>query len=118
MRFEDRLRIELHVPDEAAGVEIPFMLLQTLVENAIKHGIAELPAGGLLRISAALQNGMLILEVENPRPAVSSRAAHEGVGLRNARDRLKLLFGSSASLELDVSKQAVATARLHIPLQT
>ncbi len=117
MRFEDRLRIEIHVPDDAAGVHIPVMLLQTLVENAIKHGIAELPSGGLLRISAVLQNDMLILEVENPRPPAPTHAAHEGVGLRNARDRLRLLFGERASLELDLSKPAVATARLRIPLQ-
>jgi LytS/YehU family sensor histidine kinase len=117
MRFEDRLRIEHHVPDYAAGVQIPVMLLQTLVENAIKHGIAELPAGGLLRISARVRNVTLILEVENPRPPAPIRTAHEGVGLRNARDRLRLLFGARASLELDLSKPGVATARLRIPLQ-
>jgi hypothetical protein len=117
MRFEDRLRIETHVPDDAAGVQLPVMLLQTLVENAIKHGIAELPSGGLLRISAVLRDGMLILEVENPRPAAPIRPAHEGVGLRNAHDRLRLLFGARASLDLDLSKPAVAIARLRIPLQ-
>jgi Histidine kinase len=118
MRFEDRLRVDIRVPDDAAGVQIPVMLLQTLVENAIKHGIAELPAGGLLRISAALQNEMLVLEVENPRPAVPTRtSAQEGVGLHNARDRLRLLFGERAGLELDLSKPGVATARLRIPLQ-
>ena len=117
MRFEDRLRIEQHVPEDAAGVRIPVMLLQTLVENGIKHGIAELPSGGLLRISAVLQNDMLVLEVENPRPQTPTRATHEGVGLHNARDRLRLLFGERASLELDLSRSAVATARLRIPLQ-
>jgi Histidine kinase len=117
MRFEDRLRIETHIPDDAAGVHIPVMLLQTLVENAIKHGIAELPAGGVLRISAIVQNDMLNLEVENPRPPAPPRTAHEGVGLPNAHDRLRLLFGARASLELDLSKPAVATARLRIPLQ-
>ena len=117
MRFEDRLRIESNVPTGAAGVHIPVMLLQSLVENAIKHGIAELPSGGLLRISAVLQNDMLILEVENPRPLAPTRTAHEGVGLRNAHDRLKLLFGARASLDLDLSKPAVATARLRIPQQ-
>jgi LytS/YehU family sensor histidine kinase len=111
------LRIETHVPDDAAGVQLPVMLLQTLVENAIKHGIAELPSGGLLRISAVLRDGMLILEVENPRPAAPIRPAHEGVGLRNAHDRLRLLFGARASLDLDLSKPAVAIARLRIPLQ-
>jgi len=117
MRFEDRLRIENHVPRDAAGVHVPVMLLQTLVENAIKHGIAELPSGGLLRISAVLQSEMLILEVENPRPSTPIRTTHEGVGLRNARDRLRLLFGARASLELDLSEPTVATARLRIPLQ-
>jgi hypothetical protein len=118
MRFEDRLRIEKQVPPDAAGVRIPVMLLQTLVENAIKHGIAELPAGGLLRISAAVQGDMLSLEVENSRPAAPKRAAHESVGLSNARDRLRLLFGARASLDLDLSQSAVATARLRIPLQS
>jgi sensor histidine kinase YesM len=118
MRFEDRLRIEQHVPDYAAGVQIPVMLLQTLVENAIKHGIAELPSGGLLRISAVVRNVTLILDVENPRPPAPTRtSAHEGVGLHNARDRLRLLFGERAGLELDLSKPGVATARLRIPLQ-
>jgi hypothetical protein len=117
MRFEDRLRIETHVTDDAAEARIPVMLLQTLVENAIKHGIAELPSGGVLRISAAVQDDMLVLEVENPRPAASRHAAHESVGLRNARDRLRLLFGTRASLDLDLATPAVAAARLRIPLQ-
>jgi hypothetical protein len=116
MRFEDRLRIELHVPDDAAGVYIPVMLLQTLVENAIKHGIAQLPSGGLLRVSAKVQNEMLMLDVENPRPPAPVRTAQEGVGLQNARDRLRLLFGARARLELDVSHPSVTTAHLRIPV--
>jgi len=117
MRFEDRLHIEIQVPEEAAGVRIPVMLLQTLVENAIKHGIAELPSGGLLRISAAVRDELLVLEVENPRPPAPIFAAGEGVGLRNAQDRLKLLFGTRANLHLDLSKPTVATARLRVPRQ-
>jgi signal transduction histidine kinase len=117
MRFEDRLRIERDVPANAASVYIPVMLLQTLVENAIKHGIAELPSGGLLRISAVLENEMLKVEIENPRPPAPVPAAGEGVGLSNARDRLMLLFGTRATLDLDLSKPAVATARLRVPQQ-
>jgi hypothetical protein len=116
MRFENRLRIEKQVPADAAGVRIPVMLLQTLVENAIKHGIAELPAGGVLRICAAVKDDMLNLEVENPRPAAPTHAMHESVGLRNARDRLRLLFGTNATLDLDLSRPTVATARLRVPL--
>jgi two-component sensor histidine kinase len=117
MRFEDRLRIERDVPANAASVYLPVMLLQTLVENAIKHGIAELPSGGLLRISAVLENEMLTVEIENPRPPAPVPAAGEGVGLRNARDRLRLLFGTRATLDLDLSKPTVATARLRVPQQ-
>lgn len=115
MRFEDRLRVEYDVAPGAGGVHIPVMLLQTVVENAIKHGIAELPGGGVLRISAALRNGMLVLDVQNPRPPAPAHAAHEGIGLRNADERLRLLFGTSASLELDMSQPAIATARIRIP---
>jgi len=117
MRFEDRLRIERDVPADAASVYIPVMLLQTLVENAIKHGIGELPSGGLLRISAVLENEMLNVEIENPRPPAPIAATGEGLGLRNARDRLRLLFGTRAALELDLSQPAVATARLRVPQQ-
>jgi hypothetical protein len=117
MRFEDRLRIERNVPADAASVYIPVMLLQTLVENAIKHGIAELPSGGLLRISAVLENDVLNVEIQNPRPHAPIPATGEGVGLRNARDRLRLLFGSRATLDLDLSKPDVATARLRVPRQ-
>jgi two-component system sensor histidine kinase AlgZ len=117
MRFEDRLVIERDVPADAASVYIPVMLLQTLVENAIKHGISELPSGGLLRISAVSENGVLNVEIQNPRPAAPIPATGEGVGLRNARDRLRLLFGTRATLDLDLSKPAVATARLRVPQQ-
>ena len=115
MRFEDRLRVEYDVAPGAGVVYIPVMLLQTVVENAIKHGIAELPGGGVLRISATLRNGILDLEVRNPRPPAPARAAHQGIGLRNADERLRLLFGTRAGLDLDMSQPAVATARIRIP---
>ena len=115
MRFEDRLRVEYDVAPGAGVVYIPVMLLQTVVENAIKHGIAELPSGGVLRISAALRDDTLVLEVQNPRPPAATRPAHEGIGLRNADERLRLLFGTRASLDLDMSQPAIATARIRIP---
>ena len=115
MRFEDRLTIEREVAPDVGSSRIPAMLLQTVVENAIKHGIAELPAGGLLRIRAGLQDGALVLQVENPRPLTAPRRLSEGTGLRNAEERLRLLFDSGASLELDLSQPALATTRIRIP---
>ena len=116
LRFGERLRIERNIEPGALSVRIPVMLLQTVVENAIKHGIAELPGGGVLRISAALRADDLHIEVQNPRPAVAVRPGnHEGVGLHNAAERLRLLFGARASFELDLSSPELATARICVP---
>lgn len=118
LRFGERLRIERELAPEAMAVRVPVMLLQTVVENAIKHGIAELPAGGDLRIVAALRGGTLHIEVANTRPENTARVFRsegEGVGLDNAAERLRLLFGAKANLDLDLSRVEVAVARIRIP---
>jgi LytS/YehU family sensor histidine kinase len=91
------------------------MLLQTVVENAIKHGIAELPGGGVLRVSATLRDDALHLEVQNPRPANPPPREQQGSGLYNAAERLRLLFESRATLELDLSQSDLAIARIRVP---
>jgi hypothetical protein len=115
LRFEDRLSVTCNVSDEAAAVPIPAMLLQTIVENAIKHGIAELPQGGLVKIDGALRDGMLLLDVVNSRPVGASREAGPGTGLRNSAERLRLIFGPRASIGLDLSQPATAAARIRLP---
>jgi hypothetical protein len=115
LRLGERLQIERAIAPEARGAHIPVMLLQTIVENAIKHGIAELPEGGVLRISAAMREGALIIEVENPRPTTPSQSPSHGIGLRNAAERLRLLFGAAGTLDLDLSRPDRALARLRIP---
>jgi sensor histidine kinase YesM len=114
LRFEDRLSVAYHVSDEAAAVPIPTMLLQTLVENAIKHGIADLPRGGRVTIEGAVGNGMLELQVVNPRRAAATKG--EGTGLRNSAERLRLIFGTRASIALDLSQPETAVARIHLPV--
>jgi Histidine kinase len=115
MRFEERLSVELEIPSDLRSTRIPVMLLQTVVENAIKHGIAALPAGGMLRIQAVLRDDTVVIRVENPKPPAQSGVAHEGVGLRNSAERLRLLFGSRAGLELDLSQPRVATTLISVP---
>ena len=96
--------------------QIPVMLLQTLVENAIKHGIAQLPEGGVLKISSETRPDGLLLTVENARPRASAPDVDsDSIGLRNSAERLRLLFGASASLQLDVSQADRAVARVWIP---
>lgn len=115
LRFGDRMRVELDIATEARVVRVPVMLLQTVVENAIKHGIAELPRGGVLRIAAAVRDDALYIEVRNPRPANPQRREQPGSGLYNAAERLRLLFGPGATLELNLSEPGIAVAQIRVP---
>jgi len=101
VRLEERLRIDMTIEPAAAEVPIPPMLLQSLVENAVKHGIAPLAAGGDLVIRARLDGDDLLLEVGNPGRMTEPRPDGAGVGLANARERLRILYGNRASLRLE-----------------
>jgi sensor histidine kinase YesM len=116
LRLADRLEVVREIEPAALNARIPSMLLQTLVENAIKHGIAPLKLGGHLHISARVVDKQLLIEIGNPRPVDDDRAAVEGVGLRNTSARLRLLFGSAARLDLDLLDPARATARVRLPI--
>jgi sensor histidine kinase YesM len=115
LRLADRLRIDRDIAPEAFTARVPAMLLQTLVENAIKHGIAALKQGGTLRITATIEERDLVLQITNPRPADIAPIPNEGVGIRNSTERLRLLFGSRASLRLDLSQAGQATAEVRLP---
>jgi hypothetical protein len=117
LRLGDRMSVELDVAAGAQEVRVPVMLLQTVVENAIKHGIAELPGGGTLRISATMRDDALYMEVRNPRPANPTPREQQGSGLYNAAERLRLLFGSRATLELDLSQSDLAVVRIRVPTE-
>jgi two-component system, LytTR family, sensor histidine kinase AlgZ len=112
LRQGTRLRVERDLAPGAAQGLVPAMLIQTLVENAIKHGVARLPEGGTLRISTRLTGGMLAIEIENPRG--TSPAPGSGIGLANATERLRLQCGAAASLVLELFPDR-ALARLAIP---
>jgi hypothetical protein len=106
LRLGGRLHVQWDMPAAAREVRIPVMLLQTLVENGIKHGIAELPSGGLLKVAARLEMGVLKLTVENACPNTAINPSSDGIGLRNASERLRHLFGQDASLQLDIVSPA------------
>jgi LytS/YehU family sensor histidine kinase len=115
LRLAERLRVERDIEPAARQARIPAMLLQTLVENALKHGIAALKEGGTLTIDARITGGELVIQVLNPRPAESAAPGAAGVGLRNATQRLRLLFGTHASLRLDLSDPSRVTAEVRLP---
>lgn len=118
IRFEDRLRIRLEISDEARQIQIPAMLLQTLVENAIKHGVDQVPEGGVLLIRAALDGERLRIEVENTGDLSASSPHSTQIGLANARERLRILYGDRASLTLLASEHGNVTATILVPVKS
>jgi two-component system, LytTR family, sensor kinase len=120
-RFGRRLSYAVTATPAAAAAQVPAMLLHTLVENAVKHGISQVRGAGRIDIHATAEGDLLQLEVSDTGPDPGS-AAHEGVagerfGLRSIRDRLRGHFGDGASLDLmRDSARGVTTARVVIPL--
>jgi two-component system, LytTR family, sensor kinase len=93
-RFQDRLRIRRSIEPGAMAAAVPNLILQPLVENAIKHGIAKRPGPGTIEIVAKRKASNLHLEVKDDGPGLANMHAADGVGLSNTRQRLQQLYGS------------------------
>lgn len=124
IRHEERLTVRWEVADQARNQPIPPMLLQTLVENAVKYGISTRREGGLITISARIEESTLHIRVSNPgdlaAPANESSAkagSSTGVGLRNASERLQLLYGDAATLRLAAEPVGCVTAQVTVPFK-
>ena len=115
IRYEERLRVRTEISNEALSAEIPPLLIQTLVENAIKHGISKLKEGGDLYLSAKLVDGFLEVVVTNPGILQLSKESTTQIGMENTQKRLELLYGKSAVFSLTSSQKKVI-ARISIPL--
>ncbi|HRO99301.1 MAG TPA: histidine kinase [Flavobacteriales bacterium] len=109
MRYEERLRTAIDVPAELDRIPVPPMLLQTLVENAVRHGIAHLPGGGDLHIGAHRTDGHLVVTVRNSGHYEPGPAKGNGIGLRNTRRRLELIYGKDASITIGNQDGLVVT---------
>ena len=101
VRFSDRLQVSVDVSPDALPAQIPALILQPMVENAIKHGIAKRVHGGTIRVSASRSNGTLNLNVYNDGPALSEgEQARPGIGISNVRTRLQGLYGNAFELTM------------------
>jgi len=98
VRFGARLEVEQHISDEAKHCLLPPMILQPLVENAVKHGIGGLPEGGTVRIDATRVGSILRISVQNDIDEDTGAASGKGIGLVNVRQRLATAYGHEASV--------------------
>jgi hypothetical protein len=124
VRHEERLRVRLEIEPETLDLAVPPLLLQTLVENAVKYGISTRPEGGEIVITARRIGGQLELRVINPgelpRGGASLRLPGNestGLGLKNAAERLRVFFGDRARLVLRAESASHVVAEVFIPIQ-
>ena len=120
IRFSDRLQIEWDVDGSIGDALIPPLLLQTLVENAMRHGIARSGAAGLLRITGREERGIVEIAVTDDGPgprAADSPHAGTGFGVSAARQRLRELFGDRADVSIEPGARVGTVAKLRLPLR-
>lgn len=115
-RFEERLEVCIEIPEDLRSLRIPTLLLQPLVENAVKHGISHLEKGGRVGITAHRENGSLVLSVSDTGAgfaAVDSDGA--GIGLNNIRQRLESYYNGKAALDISSAADTGTVVEVRIP---
>jgi LytS/YehU family sensor histidine kinase len=116
-RFPDRLFFEVALEDGSADAKVPALLLQPLVENAVKHGVARSEGPTCISIRGRLDGSMLEIRVENDAVAKGPASSGEKVGLRNVADRLRSRFGNGATLSSGEIEAGGFRNTLRIPLR-
>ena len=116
VRMGRRLRYTLDVPDELRGLPLPPLLLQPLVENAVRHGLEHRLEGGEIEIRAAREDNALVLRVRDTGVGLSGDAA-PGIGLANVKVRLQALYGAGASMVIRPNQPQGLSAEMTIPLK-
>lgn len=118
LRFGDRLTVLREIDDAALDAAVPVMLMQPLVENAIRHGIAETPGPGTLRIMVERRGDQVHVEVQDSGPGFREAGRHDGIGLSNTRARLDALHGQAARMECGTVNGTGGRVRVSLPYRS
>ncbi len=115
LRFGERLKVRIEVPKPLLEAQVPTFVLQPLVENAIKHGLAGRAAGGTIHIRARQEGRRLFLEVEDNGTGIPGAHSGTGIGTRNTKSRLVQLYGEEQSFDLKFPATGGALAQISLP---
>ncbi len=116
VRFEERLKFKIDIDPKSAKLEIPPMMIQTLVENGIKHGISKKTEGGEITIKSKVDNSNLYIDIENSGQIDDTALQNSsGFGINNTKHRLHLLYGEAASFSIKNESKNNVLAKLVIP---
>jgi two-component system, LytTR family, sensor kinase len=117
IRFADRLTVRIDVPEDLLKARVPTHVLQPIVENAIKHGIAKRVQGGLIQITAARSDDSLFLDVYNEGPGLLPNKSRPGTGLSNMQMRLQALYGTAFSLRMRNQDRSGVEVSVAVPFR-
>jgi len=119
VRFPDRLRVEISTDPATQEASVPQLILQPIIENAIRHGIGRSSSAGRILISTAKIGGMVEVRVEDDGPGLPTGYSpdHQGIGLTNTRARLQQLYGEGARLEIKNRSGGGAVVTLRFPFR-
>lgn len=115
IRFEERLRTEFDIHPDSHDFFVPPLMIQTIVENGIKHGISKLTAGGTIQLKTVVDDDCLKIRIRNTGQLSSDVNAAEGLGIRNTIQRLKILYGDEASFRIVNEKDNFVLTEISIP---
>lgn len=117
IRFEDRLKYQINIDSNSRKIEIPPMMIQTLVENGIKHGISKITTGGELLLTSKVENSTLCVRIQNTgQLAENELKTSKGFGISNTRHRLNLIYGDKAKFNIRNDNPDKVVTELEIPI--
>ncbi len=118
VRFGDRLRVVTDIPPDTLGARVPHLILQPLVENAVRHGVAKRSTQGEVCIAASHDDQHLYLRVKDDGPGLNEHPPKKGLGLEATRERLQTLYGDNQSIEIRSTPKGGVEVSIRIPFSS